>query len=158
MNKPMILTAALATACSAAAAEDTGHGHGRHHSPHAIGAFAGFTDPDDHPAEATWGVEYEYRPGDRFGFGVIAERTSEAHDGDGVDVAVAAVHYHVANFRLTAGAGREWIDGHGSHALQRLGIAYDIELGPIALAPTVNVDFVDGEEVPVYGLVLLKHF
>lgn len=149
------ITLGLLCAAQSAAGEP---GHGGHGSPHVLGAFAGATDPGGEPAELTYGLEYEYRSGSRFGFGVIGERTPEGHHGDGVEVLVAAAHLHVGALRLTAGVGREWVDGYGSEPLQRLGLAYDVALGPVALAPTVNVDFVDGREIPVYGLVLLRHF
>lgn len=158
--KPSLLLAALAVAATtgAHADDDTYHAAESHHSPHIVGAFVGATDPDHYPAEMTFGLEYEYKGWKNVGLGLIGERTDEGHHGDGVDVLIGAAHYHIGALRLTAGIGKEWVGGHGSEALQRLGVAYDIDLGPVALAPTINVDFVDGEKVPVYGLVLLKHF
>ena len=147
-----LLTTTLFWAAAATAGDDL------HGAPHMIGAFAGATDPSGEKADLTYGLEYEYRASRRLGFGLIGERTPDGHHGDGVDVAVAAAHLHVGALRLTAGLGREWVDGYGSEPLQRLGVAYDIEVGPVALAPTVSVDFVDGHEIPVYGLVVLRHF
>jgi len=47
----------------------------------------------------------------------------------------------------------------GSEVLVRLGIAYDFKVTPeMAIAPAVNVDFVDGEENVVYGMVFSYHF
>lgn len=155
--KPFAFAAAALLAPVDAMAESDYAGAG-HHSPHIIGAFAGSTDPEGAPAEFTWGLEYEYRPDDRFGIGLVAERTSDAHHGDGVDVAVGMLHYHVAHFRFSAGMGKEWVNDHGSEWLKRLGVAYDISAGPVEIAPTVAVDFIDGHEVLVYGIAVLTHF
>lgn len=47
----------------------------------------------------------------------------------------------------------------GSELLVRLGFAYDFKVTPsIAIAPAVNIDFVDGEENVVYGMVFSYHF
>lgn len=145
-------------AATAQAESDHSAAGGHHASRHVVAAFVGVTDPDDAPAETTLGLEYEYRLSGNWGAGLIAERTDEAHHGYGATVGVALVHYHFDNLRVSAGFGKEWVDDHGSEWLQRIGLAYDIELGPVALAPTISLDFIDGEQVPVYGLAVLKHF
>jgi len=45
-----------------------------------------------------------------------------------------------------------------NHFLFRLGAGYDIDLGNISLTPTVNLDFVEGEESLVFGISLGKGF
>ncbi|MEE9302812.1 MAG: hypothetical protein V3U84_03410 [Thiotrichaceae bacterium] len=47
----------------------------------------------------------------------------------------------------------------GSAVLVRLGVAYDFKVADsMTIAPSVNVDFVDGEENVVYGMVFSYHF
>jgi len=94
------------------------------------------------------------------GFGGVIERSPDGHKGDGVTVALVAVHVHpMGALRLTAGFGIESVDGHDDETLYRLGAAYDFEIGhSMAIAPTVNVDFVDGKENIVFGAVLSRHF
>ena len=47
--------------------------------------------------------------------------------------------------------GYELSHGHGE-GMVRVGVGYDIPVGRMFITPTVNVDFVDSEEVLVYGL------
>lgn len=151
-------------------AADTSHGAGEtHHGAaprlpgHVVGVFLGATDGDQ--TDSSYGIEYEYRAHEVFGLGAIWERTPDGHHGDGVTVRLAAVYLHpfahgepLGGVRLTLGAGREKVDGHGSEDIWRIGLAYDIELGRFAVAPSVSVDFVDDEEVTVYGVVISTHF
>ncbi len=136
------------------------HGETEHHFPrNVVGVFLGATDADT--TELTIGVEFEHRFTEKFGLGVVVEHTPDAHHKDGVSVALAAVHFHPGGgFRLTGGIGFEEIHGaHGhTNTLYRVGVAYDIEMGSFALAPTINVDFIDGEEAIVFGVVLSRHF
>ena len=138
-------------------AEDQGH----HDYPtHAIGAFLGGTDEDKGDTEFTFGGEYEFRVSKHVGVGGIVERTPQGHEGDGVTVALAAMHLHpIGALRITGGIGREMVDDHENETLFRLGASYDFELAnSFAIAPTFNVDFVDGKENYVFGAVLSKHF
>jgi hypothetical protein len=61
--------------------------------------------------------------------------------------------------------GKASLSGHkkaeeaGSDVLVRLGVAYDFEVAEsMAIAPTVNVDFVNGEENLVFGMTFSYHF
>jgi hypothetical protein len=55
--------------------------------------------------------------------------------------------------------GEELIEEDDTEELYRLGVAYDFDFGrAYALASTFAVDFVDDEEVYVYGVVLFRHF
>lgn len=58
-----------------------------------------------------------------------------------------------------AAEGHEAPKKAGAEVLVRLGIAYDFEVASnFAVAPTVNVDFVNGQENVVYGMVFTYHF
>lgn len=127
---------------------------------HALGVFLGATDPEEESADFSFGGEYELRINQYIGVGGIVERTPQGHEGDGVTVALGAVHIHpVGALRITGGIGSEMVDDHDSETLYRLGAAYDFELpNSFAIAPTVNVDFVDGKETLVFGATLSRHF
>ena len=153
-----VLSIVIAALLSSSAQAEEGMHH--EHPTHVIGLFLGATDEDKGSTEFTFGGEYEYRLNQYFGVGGVVERTPDGHHGDGVTVALGALHVHpMGALRLTGGIGREMVDGHEDETLYRLGAAYDFELAnSFALAPTVNVDFVDGKENFVFGAVLSRHF
>ncbi len=136
--------------------------HGEHHSPHVGGLFLGATIPEEGSTEVTIGAEYEYRINEMIGVGGIVEYTPEAEEGDGALVTIAALHIHpMERLRLTVGGGMEFVDSDEAddEPLFRVGAAYDIELGNnLAIAPTVAVDFVDGDHAVVVGATLSTHF
>lgn len=154
------LTSMMLVFGTAMASDDDMHGDaGGHYPAHVVGVFVGATDADT--TEFTFGVEYELRFSERFGVGAVVEHIPGAHHGDGATVGLAAVHFHPAGgLRLTGGIGKEWVHGaHAtSHGLYRIGAAYDFEVRGFGLAPTLNVDFVNNEEVIVFGVALSKHF
>ena len=153
---------------------DSGHASPGHGAPtHVVGLFLGATDDDEgdnahhhDQTDFTIGGEYEYRFSEHFGVGFAVEHSPEAHEGDGVTVALGALHYPPFNrhetfggLRLSIGAGAEFVHDHDEEPLYRLGAAYDFEItDSLALAPTVNVDFVKNREILVFGLVLSTHF
>jgi len=47
---------------------------------------------------------------------------------------------------------------HGAEFLIRAGVMYDFEVGRFTIAPAFNIDFVDDEEVLVYGLNIGRGF
>ena len=74
-------------------------------------------------------------------------------------LALTAVWHPVEGLYLTAAPGFEWADDeHGdskSEFLVRVGIGYNFKIGEhFTLAPVYNIDFVDGEEIQIYGLSL----
>ncbi len=54
--------------------------------------------------------------------------------------------------------GVEDAEGHDREFLVRAGLAYDFEFGSLTIAPTLNVDFVDDEEIFVFGVTLGRGF
>ncbi len=145
----------LGLLCLAASANVTAAGNDQH----VLGVFVGATHNDS--SDFTFGVEYEFKFTPQWGAGVVYERTNDAHYGDGASVIVANVFYHPDNhWRLGVGAGTEKIGGAYDHSetLWRLSAAYDFHLGGFGIAPTIAVDFVDGETLTVYGLTFVKTF
>lgn len=119
--KKIILFAVLGMFASlpATAAISNPHGpDGGHHGRHIGGLFLGWTNPPQDSSDFTWGLEYEYKPGDRWGLGIIAESTNNAHHGDGVEVGILAAHYHFNSLRVSLGLGREWVRDHGHQDLK----------------------------------------
>ena len=58
---------------------------------HIPGIFLGFTNFESE-TEFTYGIEYEYKFSKQWGAGLVYERTDEGHDGDGTDLALAALY------------------------------------------------------------------
>ena len=68
---------------------------------HNIGVFLGAENEASGPTESTWGLEYGYRFTPHFGFGVVYEKTDEAHHGDGAEVLLGSLYCNpYANWRL----------------------------------------------------------
>ena len=132
---------------------DHGHGHGYH--THTFGVFIGRAQDGRENAPAV-ALEYEYRFNKRFGLGGFAEYT-----GDEADFWIAAVPFgfHFGNLKTYIAPGLEK-GHHGTHELLRLGAEYAFALSDDGweIAPQINIDFVDGEEVWVFGVLIAKGF
>ena len=129
----------------------------KHHVP---GVFVGYTHAADE-THFTYGIEYEYKINKNWGIGAVYEKIDDAHHHDGVNVMVAEVFYHPSpSWRFGVGAGKEKIGGHHPHSedLYRLSINYDLHIGDFGIAPTLAVDFIDGEEAYVFGVALIRPF
>lgn len=127
---------------------------------HIPGIFLGYTTVDSE-TEFTLGLEYEYKFTPNWGAGLVYEETSQGHHGEGVNVFVASVFYHPDNYlKFGVGIGEEEIEGHHPHTedLYRISAAYDFHLGDFGVAPTVAVDFIDGNEAFVVGIALVRPF
>ena len=100
------------------------------------------------------GLVYERLLSESFGIGVIAEHTY----GD-FDFSVFAVPfvYRTGPWRLFIAPGIEDSE-HGTESLWRLGAGYAFEAGTLEVVPEFSVDFVNGEEVFVLGVVIAKVF
>ena len=128
-----------------------------HHFP---GIFVGYTNASDE-THFTYGLEYEYKFNQTWGVGAVYEKIDDAHHGDGVTVTVAELFYHPSNnLRFGVGIGKEKIGGAHPHTedLYRLTASYDYHIGDFGLAPTLAVDFIDGEKAYVFGVALIRPF
>ena len=150
----MVMLAGIASA--GAQADGAAHSEEADHAYHRnnVGLFLGgsFEGREEAPAI---GLEYERRFSERFGIGALVEYT-----GDDSDFWVAAIPFafHAGQLKLFLAPGFE--DGeHGTEELLRLGVEYGFAFsGGWEIAPQVNVDFVDGEDVWVVGLLFAKGF
>ncbi len=66
--------------------------------------------------------------------------------------------YHTGHLKIFIAPGIEDSDHHGREFLLRLGVEYGFEVGNYEIAPQFDIDFVDGEEVLVLGLVIARRF
>ncbi len=119
-----------------------------------VAGFVGVTHEGRRDNGFALGIAYERLLTESFGIGVIAEHTF----GD-LDFWVYAVPfaYRTGRWRLYIAPGVE--DGkHSTESLVRLGAEYAFEVGALEIAPQLAVDFVDGEDVLVLGVVFAKGF
>jgi len=135
---------------SAAAHENTHESH-----KNVISFFAGVTHAGRRENGAALGVGYEHLLSESFAIGVLAERTF----GD-ADFWVYAVpfSYRVDRWKFYVAPGIEDSDHHGTESFVRLSVEYAIEVGSWEVSPQFAVDFVDGEEVLILGVVFGKGF
>jgi|TARA_B110000259_G_C13898912_1_gene356053 hypothetical protein len=139
---------------------------------HIAGVFIGYTNAESE-TEFSYGVEYEYKFSRRWGAGVGYEKTNNAHHGAGVDVALVSLYLHPWKaLRVGLGVGKETVGSytdysdslhphrHSRHSenLVRTSLSYDFHVGGFGIAPTLAVDFVDGETATVFGFAVVKAF
>ncbi len=122
--------------------------------PNFFGMFVGVTSEARREKGIALGIEYERRLNKSFGIGLVAEHTF----GD-LDFWVYAVPfaYHTGRWKFYIAPGIE--DGdHGRESLLRIGGEYAYEFGEWEISPQLDLDFVDGEQVWVLGVVFGKGF
>ena len=155
----LLLTGALLVSSPVYAESDSAHSGDAHHESsyhkNIIGLFTGITHKNRGTNEFAVGLEYERRFTEHFGVGAVAEYT-----GGDADVWIYAVPFawHTGHWKFYLAPGVE--DGHhGSEELVRIGGEYAFHLsGGWEIAPQVNVDIVDSEEVWVFGVVFALGF
>jgi len=131
-----------------------------HHSAHGahknvVSFFAGVTHAGRRKNGAALGVGYERLLNESFGIGVFAEHTFG--DADFTVYAVAFA-YRVDRWKFYIAPGIEDSDAHGTESLVRLSAEYAFEAGTWEISPQLAVDFVDGDEVLILGVVFGKGF
>lgn len=148
-----------ASALNPVFAGDGGSASDAHYPANIVGIFVGATDSGE--TDFTIGVEYERRISKKFGFGGVIEHSPDAHNGDGVSVALVEIFVHpVGRWRVIGGVGAEKLHGASGYTktLFRTGVAYDFKVGDFEIAPTFNVDHVGGKQLTVFGVSFLRHF
>jgi len=120
-----------------------------------LGVFAGITHGGRRKNAPALGIEYERRINELFGIGAVAEYSFG--DADFLVVTVP-FSFHIQSWKLVVAPGIEDSDDHGTEALVRFGAGYGFKTGGWMFTPQVNVDFVDGEDVWVFGVGIGKGF
>ena len=155
-----VLALPLALASALGFAEESHHGdheasHEHHYHKNVAGVFVGVTHAGRRKNAPAIGFEYSHRFTEHFSVGGVAEYT-----GGDADIWIAAIPFgwHLGHWKLYAAPGIE--DGHhGTEELVRLGVEYAFEMGDgWEVAPQVNVDIVESEDVWVFGLVFARGF
>ena len=118
---------------------------------HGVELFLGNTQ-DDGKNGFSIGLTYEYRLSELFGIGGLIE-----HAGEDFREWVLAVPFFLhpyKGWRFLVAPGIDIDDEDGdNNFLFRAGAAYEFEIAERwSITPEFNVDFVDGDEVLVYGL------
>jgi hypothetical protein len=147
-------------------ADEAEHSHEEkthpHHHRHHAALFLGGTHADveieteggirEESEDAfTVGVDYEYRVSPPFGVGGLVEYA--AGDLETTILAGALFIHPVGGLKFVLAPGVEH-EGDENEFLFRAGVYYDFFFGNFSIAPTISVDFVDGEEDLVYGISL----
>ena len=121
-----------------------------------IGVFAGRASASRREKGFALGIEYERRINKSFGIGAVAEYTF--NDADFWVFAIPFA-YHRNAWKFYVAPGIEQSSAHGTEGLVRFGAEYVFHLGGgYEIAPQLNVDFVDGEDVWVVGAFFAKSF
>jgi len=151
------LLAALALQTVTAEEGEADHGE-RDFARNHLALFLGATSSDSKTG-FTSGFDYEFRPLDYLGFGIIAEYIS----GDFRNwVVVLPVFSHPnrdaeGGWKLIIGPGLEMHESKNDF-LVRLGLAYGFPVEGWTLAPEFNGDLVHGEWNWVYGVSIGRGF
>ncbi len=149
LSLTLVLGALLSAGVSAQEHPAREHDSQASHEPHStVGIFIGDTN-EDRRNGFTVGLEYEYRVSQLLGLGITAEHVAGEFD---TNVFVAPIALHSGPWKVYAGPGIE--DGEeGSEFLMRVGLEYGFHFGEYEISPQVDVDFVDGEQLFVLGVV-----
>jgi hypothetical protein len=143
---------------------------GGHEFKNGLALFLGVTNESGHDDEATWGLEYARRLSPRWGVGGLLDYAG----GSQRNFVIAPFVYwkpYSGGFTLLLAPGVEYHNGRGetdhhlfknetasvdedeTYFVLRLGATYWFHVGSrYAIGPTVDLDFVDGEEVWAYGV------
>jgi hypothetical protein len=134
-------------------ASSHGNSHGSHKNVFSL--FAGVTHAGRRENGAALGIAYERLLNKSFAIGVLAEHTF----GD-ADFTVYAVPFafRVNRWKFYVAPGIEDSDAHGTESLVRVAAEYAFVAGSWEISPQLAVDFVDGEEVLILGVVFGKGF
>ncbi len=152
-----MLLASLAGAGGAAAAEPAGEATAEEHFHRNWAAvFVGITGQTRRKKEPAIGLEYARHLTPEFSIGGIAEYTFGESDFLVLAIPFA---YGPDPWKFYIAPGLEDADFKGSgEFLMRVGAEYAFEAGEWEIAPQLDVDFVDGEQVFILGVTLGRTF
>ena len=137
-----------------------GHEASKHATPHefhrnVLGVFLGSNHHGRRDNDPALGIDYERRISRRFGIGALAEH---AFGSEEFSVYAVPVSMHFGRWKAYIAPGVEDSREHGAEFLWRIGGEYGFDVGPIEIAPQLNLDIVDSEAVWVVGVVFAKGF
>jgi hypothetical protein len=135
---------------------ESAHGEGHEFHKNILAVFGGVTHSGRRENDPALALEYERRFTEHFSMGAFAEYTF----GDS-DYAVYGIpfYYRSGHWRFALAPGIEDSKEHGTEELVRISANYIFEVGGgWDVAPTLAVDFVDGEDVWIFGLGVGKGF
>ncbi len=136
--------------------ESTSSNESAHEShKNAVSFFVGVTHEGRRENCRALGVAYERLLNESFSIGVLAERTFDDFD---FTVYAVAFAYRANRWKFYIAPGVEVSDEHGTESLVRLSTEYAFEAGSWEISPQLAVDFVDGDEVWILGVVFGKGF
>ena len=119
-----------------------------------LSLFVGITDETRRDKGATLGLEYERRLDATLGVGLVAEYVF----GDlNFSIFAVPLFFHTGRWKFQIAPGVEDSD-LGTEFLLRIGGDYGFEVGRWEIAPGIDVDFVDGDVVPVVGVIIGRGF
>ena len=108
---------------------------------------------DDGESNASFGLSFEFRVTESFGVGGLIEYTNGR---EWVYAIPFTMHVNEA-WKVYVAPGFEHAEGENTY-LTRVGTAYDFKFDGFALAPEVNLDFVDGDTKVVVGMSFVLEF
>jgi len=133
----------------------SGHESGHEFHKNVVSFFAGVSHSGRRENGGALGFGYDRLLTKSFSIGVLAEHTFGDAD---FTVYAVALSYRVDRWKFYIAPGIEDSDAHGTESLVRLAAEYAFEAGTWEISPQIAVDFVDGEEVLVLGVVFGKGF
>jgi hypothetical protein len=161
-NRMLVLFSMLMFVMLASTAVNAQSGHGdeqgsEEHSFHSnfIGVFLGATRKSRRTEAFTLGLEYNRRFTEHFGMGVLAEKVFA---DDEFNVYALGFAYYAGPWKVYAAPGLEKSSHHGNEFLLRVGVEYAFKAGPLEISPQIDLDFVGGEQVLVFGVTIGKGF
>jgi hypothetical protein len=143
----LILSLPLLSMSSTAEQQDLESTH-HEYRKNVIAGFIGATSPERRETNPAFGIEYERRISTGFGIGALAEYTAGDED---FWIAVVPFALHKGPWKFYVAPGFE-DSKEGTEPLLRLGGEYGFEVGRWEISPQIDVDFVDGDQVPVMGV------
>jgi len=121
------------------------------YAAHTVGGFIGLTGSGRRDNGLTLALTYEHRFNQSFGLGAEAERVFGDLD---FWLATIPIAYHFGEWKVFAGPGVEKLDGGGTEFLLRIGGEYSIEISDSwEMSPTLALDFVDGDQEIILGVL-----
>ena len=149
----------LAVALNTAGAEEAeSYGSEMEFARNELGLFLGAT-TTELETKFTIGADYEFRPMDYLGFGIVAEYSGgESREWMVVLPVISHPNRDLeGGWKLILGPGLEIRDG-GTDFLVRLGISYGFPVDGWTISPEFDADLVFGEWSYVYGLKFGRGF